>query len=241
VSAHLRYLRFVIRHKWFVLVAGLRVGGIPLWRLLIHDWSKFGPAEWGPYVRNFYGPKLVASYGDARHHGGLSPAEVERMKATRRAAFDRAWLHHQHANPHHWQHWVLREDAGATKALRMPDQFAREMVADWMGAGRAITGRWEAREWYEKNGGPMILNMHTRTLVERLLGVPCYCGARGGSRLACSAFGYCEAHTVPVEAAGGPALPTAEGFRVRGEYPDPETVWSLASTPPGRADGEGER
>ncbi len=227
MTAHWRYLKYVLRHKWFVFVAGRKMGA-PLWRLLIHDWSKFSPTEWGAYARYFYAPKPVAAYGDARNHGGLAPSECERIIAQRRAAFDRAWLHHQHANPHHWQHWVLREDDGATKALRMPEHFAREMVADWMGAGRAITGRWEAREWYEKNGTVMILNMHTRTLVERLLKVSCYCGALGGSRLACSAFGYCEAHMTPVEAQGGVPLATAEGFRQRGEYPDPETVWQLS-------------
>ena len=47
MKAHLRYLGYVLRHKWFVLVAGLKVGA-PLWRLLIHDWSKFTAAEWGP-------------------------------------------------------------------------------------------------------------------------------------------------------------------------------------------------
>ena len=37
---HLRYLSYVLRHKWYVLWAGLWLG-VPLWRLLIHDWSKF--------------------------------------------------------------------------------------------------------------------------------------------------------------------------------------------------------
>lgn len=149
MNAHLRYLSYVIRHKWFVLVAGLRTGA-PLWRLLIHDWSKFLPSEWGPYVRWFYGPE---------------PAVVKA------AAFDRAWLHHQHANPHHWQHWILREHDGGTKTLAMPEHFAREMVADWMGAGRAITGRWEVAEWYAKNR-EKILHPSTRALVRRLLGTP---------------------------------------------------------------------
>lgn len=110
---HLQYLAYVVRHKWFVFRAGLRTGA-PLWRLLVHDWSKFTPAEWGPYVRKFYGG-------------------WERLDE-----FDQAWLHHQHHNPHHWQHWLLREDSGLLKLLRMPDDLVREMVADWMGAGRAI-------------------------------------------------------------------------------------------------------
>lgn len=46
---HLRYALYVARHKWFVLLAGRRTGA-PLWRLLVHDWSKLTPAEWGAYV-----------------------------------------------------------------------------------------------------------------------------------------------------------------------------------------------
>lgn len=131
-----------------MLVAGLRVRA-PLWRLLIHDWSKLTPAEWGPYVRSFYGPQ----------------PRTDAVKA----AFDAAWLHHQHRNAHHWQHWVLREDSGRTKVLPMPERLAREMVADWMGAGRAITGRWDVATWYEFNQGKILLADETRELVERLL------------------------------------------------------------------------
>jgi hypothetical protein len=42
---HWRYLRYLCRHKWFVAVAGLHLG-VGLWRLLIHDYSKFFPSEW---------------------------------------------------------------------------------------------------------------------------------------------------------------------------------------------------
>lgn len=149
--AHLRYGSYVARHKWFVLRAGLRTKA-PIWRLLIHDWSKLLPCEWTPYVRSFYG----------------SQPRTDEVKA----AFDRAWLHHQHANKHHWQHWVLREDSGATKVLEMPERFAREMVADWMGAGRAITGKWEVESWYAKNRDKILLADGTRALVDSLTGWP---------------------------------------------------------------------
>lgn len=146
MSKHLKYLSYLLRHKWFVFQAGLKIKA-PIWRLLIHDWSKFLPCEWFPYVESFYG-----GYGKDR------PQKVQE-------AFDRAWLHHQHLNPHHWQHWVLREDSGAIRPLDMPDHFILEMVADWAGAGRAITGKWEAKEWYEKNAEKMHLSPKTETLV----------------------------------------------------------------------------
>jgi hypothetical protein len=169
VSAHLRYLSYVVRHKWFVFLAGLRTGA-PLWRLVVHDWSKFLPAEWAPYVAYFYGPKEPPAHV-LYSPNGRPNVEANRADwlAERQAAFDRAWLHHQHANPHHWQHWILREDSGAQRLLPMPDSLVREMVADWMGAGRAITGRWEAAEWYRANAHRMSLAPETAGLVESLL------------------------------------------------------------------------
>jgi hypothetical protein len=146
---HWRYLKYVVRHKWFVLVAGRKTGA-PLWRLLIHDWSKFSPAEWFPYVENFYGEKT----DDA--------VEI----ANRKQAFRYAFLHHLHRNAHHWEHWV---QPGKGIAQPMPERFIREMVADWMGAGRAITGRWEVHEWYSKNKPTINLHPVTAGRVQNLL------------------------------------------------------------------------
>lgn len=151
MSKHFKYLSYIVRHKWFVFIAGLRVGVSP-WLLIIHDWSKFLPSEWFPYVESFY--------------GGWGKNRPEWVKA----GFDRAWLHHQHHNPHHWQHWMLREDSGSVKLLQIPIRYAREMVADWMGAGRAITGKWEAVEWYAKNREVIQLHPQTRVAVEQILG-----------------------------------------------------------------------
>lgn len=152
---HLRFLRSVLRHKWFVLVAGLKVGGIAWWRLLIHDWSKFTAAEWGPYVRRF---------GSGRGGAGGKAGDPDE--------FHRAWTHHWHLNAHHWEHWLVLQDDGALRPLVMPEHFTREMVADWMGAGRAYTGRWEVHEWFAKNGQRMNLHPVTRTFVEQLLRAP---------------------------------------------------------------------
>ena len=147
MNKHLKYLKYLARHKYFVFLAGRKTGA-PLWRLVIHDWSKFTPAEWGPYVEFFYGP-----------------AHTPEMSA----AFDRAWLHHIHKNAHHHQHWILREDTGNTVALEMPSIFVKEMLADWAGAGRAITGQWEVEYWYNKNKDRMVLHPSTRIAVEQLL------------------------------------------------------------------------
>jgi hypothetical protein len=148
----------VLAHKYFVLRAGLALDpprGLPALRqmrwwlqLLLHDTSKFLPPEWGPYVARFYRP--------APNAGTF-------------AAFDRAWLHHQHANPHHWQSWLLRNDNGTMTVLRMPEHYMRELVADWCGANRALTGRWGALAWYQQHADVIRLHPATRDEVETLL------------------------------------------------------------------------
>lgn len=169
VKAHLHYASYVIRHKWFVFRAGLRTGA-PLWRLLIHDWSKLTPAEWFPYVRKFYGPTPDWQWLRNRYSGRPNDdANLADWKAEQQAAFDAAWLHHQHRSPHHWQHWLLRLDDGPTEVLRMPVPLVREMVADWMGAGRAITGRWDVAGWYAANHDKLVLHPDVRVQVENLI------------------------------------------------------------------------
>lgn len=137
---HWRYFSYLMRHKFFVLMAAPKMLCSPwshpglYWRLIVHDWSKFLPSEWIPYADSFYGG----------HEWEERPPEL-------RDAFDRAWLLHIHRNDHHYQHHVLREDSGATKLLEMSDDAVLEMLCDWAGAGRAINGRWELSEWYGKN------------------------------------------------------------------------------------------
>lgn len=142
MNACLRYLRYLARHKWFVYRAARSVG-VP-WLGVVHDWSKFRPSEFFPYREFFYGKP------------GQSAQE----------AFDGAWLAHIHRNKHHWQHYVLRQDDGQTKALEMPHRYAREMVADWIGAGLAITGRDNLKDWYAENRNKMLLAPLTRQWVD---------------------------------------------------------------------------
>ena len=53
--------------------------------------------------------------------------------------------------------------------IHSPEKYIREMVADWMGAGLAITGRMEVIEWYGKNATKMLLHPRSRARVEELL------------------------------------------------------------------------
>lgn len=146
---HLAYLKYVLRHKWFVYRA-CRACKVGLWQALIHDWHKFLPSEWLPYARTFYAPDGSKRYQE-------SPE------------FAQAWNHHQKRARHHWQYWLLTWDRGETVPLEMPECYWREMVADWFGAGRAITGKWGALEWFENNEEKIRLAPQTKIFVENLL------------------------------------------------------------------------
>jgi hypothetical protein len=120
-----RYVLFVLYHKYLVFKFGLRVGGIPLWQLLIHDLSKFGPNEFGPYrMRSVTGKDTPA--------------------------YQAAWKHHWSINPHHWEYWV--RDGVATP---MPEVYVREMLADWHAANRTYDTEplqiWLDRKWGRMN------------------------------------------------------------------------------------------
>ena len=50
---HINYLKYVMRHKWYVFLACMRFK-VNLWQAISHDWTKFTPSEWFPYVHTFY-------------------------------------------------------------------------------------------------------------------------------------------------------------------------------------------
>ncbi len=157
MRANLSYLRYVLRHKWFVFVECWSLG-IP-WLGLIHDLSKFRPSEWGPYVRYFYGADGDPKQGKRDDTGYYKPTD------TGDDAFDFAWLLHQKRNRHHWQWWILPEDDGGTKLMPIPEKYLKEMLADWHGAGRA-QGTPDTVQWYQANRGKLQLHSKSRQWIE---------------------------------------------------------------------------
>lgn len=159
-----KYLKNLLRHKWFVFIEACKLG-VPLLGI-IHDMSKFLPDEFFSYARY-----------DFSDDGNNDDKE--------RADFDLAWLKHQRRNKHHWQHWLLMNDSGIAhydewdncpcwmkqvEPLPMPDRYIREMVADWKGAGRAY-GNPDTVGWYMKNMNKIILHPETEKKVLKYLGM----------------------------------------------------------------------
>jgi hypothetical protein len=144
------YFLYVLRHKWFVYQE-CRALGLGFWQSFKHDWTKLLPSEFIPYMNKF-NRKLT---GDDHQR-----------------AFDIAWLHHIHWNPHHWQHHILHNDRDGVKVLRMPEKYVKEMVADWRGVGMALgKGRENAVGWYLDNKDTLALHPQTRSRVETLLSI----------------------------------------------------------------------
>lgn len=174
---HLRYLRYLTRHRWFVFLASCKLG-VP-WLGLIHDLSKFRPSEWFPYAEHFYGAD-GARNREASREGKPDVTDDQR--------FDHAVRLHYQRNKHHWQYWVrpvgaddhldmsLRRHGGPFLMGRyvvqaMPEKYRREMIADWIGVGRAISGRRDWRPWYAANAQRLVVDPGTRAWIERLAGV----------------------------------------------------------------------
>jgi hypothetical protein len=158
-------MRSLLEHKTNVVKAG-GLTGVPFGRLLLHDWSKFSPAEFGRYAR--------------WHHGDPELRDKREWAA--------AWQHHLHHNPHHPEFWLLAwhgnpdfyavDGVGERVAdniivLPMPETYVREMVADWLAASRTYTGKWDIALWLNEHGPKM--RLHDRTVGE-LWGVMCEIG-----------------------------------------------------------------
>ena len=114
-----------------------------------HDRSKYDVIEYRAYDDYFYG-------------GNKSYAV--------KTAFDQAWLHHQHVNPHHWQYWVLiNDDDGVNKALPMPEDYILEMIADWWSFSWREGNLMEIFDWYDKHRNVILFEEETRKTVEKIL------------------------------------------------------------------------
>ena len=168
---YIKYLHYVIRHKWFVVVECFKCGLI--WCGIMHDMSKFLPSEFIPYAKYFYGkyPTIEELKGawKVTEYGITTKEEIKRQ-------FDIAWLKHQHRNPHHWQHWILQNDEDGIKIIEMPYKYVKEMICDWKGAGLAQgykspkDDQWlETRIWYIKNKSKMKLHKWTIKWLDMML------------------------------------------------------------------------
>lgn len=119
-------------------------------QILNHDASKNSPEEYDAYDRYFY--------GDNKSFRVVQD-------------FQKAWLHHIHENPHHWQHWVLVNDEPdeGEVALEMPYECIIEMICDWWAFSWQKGDLSEIFSWYDKHQKYIKLASSTRRIVEDIL------------------------------------------------------------------------
>ena len=139
-----------------------------------HDASKYSDEEYSAYDNFFYGEK--------------TQEVIEN--------FNKAWLHHIHCNPHHWQYWVLINDdedfkvsGQKFKVIEMPDNYIFEMICDWWSfswkeytenlkgnnnddkndKNEPVKSLYSIFDWYRDHEGKMLLGYDTRSKVESIL------------------------------------------------------------------------
>ena len=110
------HLKTILIHKWWVFYYCCKVGLI--WRGIIHDLSKFSPAEFIPNI------KYVRP--------GISPIDVQKEEI----GYASAWIHHKGHNSHHYEYLMDKFDNG-TYATRMPIDDTIELICDMMAANKA--------------------------------------------------------------------------------------------------------
>ena len=159
---YLKYLWYMIKHRWFVMIECFKVGLI--WRGLVHDLDKFRPDEFFPYARYF--AKKVRD-----KNGYYKPTNTGDLD------FDYAWFLHVKRNDHHWQWWIMPDDAEGSIIFSMSYPAIAEMICDWVGAGKA-QGHFspkadvyaKTRKWYGINKDKMQLEPVTRSIIEDTIG-----------------------------------------------------------------------
>jgi hypothetical protein len=147
----LKYFWKTVKHKWFILIIGLKLR-VPFWRLIIHDLSKFSFKELPHYARQFYGDKSDQN------------------------GFIKAWIHHQNYNDHHFEYWIPRYDSFikniANVPVEIPHEAVKELVADWLAAGKVYEGKWPKLgdwSWFEEHFKKIPIHKETRSEIMNLL------------------------------------------------------------------------
>ncbi len=113
-----------------------------------HDESKYSEEEYEPYALYYYVSK--------EKYSGI---------------FDRAWLHHQNANPHHWQYWILLDEDNPNKLTPqvMDLNYIIEMICDWWSFSFNKGNLGEILNYYETNKDKIVFHPETKKQVENIL------------------------------------------------------------------------
>ena len=105
------HFKTITWHRWLVRQGCFKVGLIK--QGLLHDLSKYGPAEFLTGIRYYQGTR--------------SPNAAEREDK----GYSEAWMHHKGRNKHHYEYWSdLNIKTGKFEHFPMPRKYFVEMIMD---------------------------------------------------------------------------------------------------------------
>lgn len=144
------HLKKICIHKYWVFYYCCKAG-IPL-QGIMHDLSKFSPTEFWESVKYYQG----------------SSSPIDACKKDK--GWSAAWMHHKGRNKHHYEYWQDDFDHGG-KPLEMPMKYKKEMLCDYLGAGRAYYGKEftyqkEYEWWQAKSQKPLAMHPKDKEFIE---------------------------------------------------------------------------
>lgn len=148
-----QHFKTITYHKWLVWKGCCAVG---LYRQgILHDMSKYSPAEFLAGVRYY--------------QGNRSPNNAEREEK----GYSSAWLHHKGRNKHHYEYWIDYSVTGSMEGVPMPDKYIAEMIMDRIAACKVYMGKTYTDTaplaYYKRGRGEIPMHAYTREKLEFLL------------------------------------------------------------------------
>jgi hypothetical protein len=120
MKAELLHLKTITKHKYLVTKYCFKSG--LYWQGIKHDLSKYSATEFGASAKYFQGTRSPINYAKETY------------------GYSIAWQHHKGHNAHHWEYWVDWSQ-GKEYVIRMPLNYAYELVCDYLGAGQAYNSK----------------------------------------------------------------------------------------------------
>lgn len=142
-----KHFKTITKHRWLVRKHCFSVG--LYWRGLVHDLSKYSPAEF------FSGAKY--------YQGTRSPNSRQREEI----GYSTAWMHHKGRNKHHFEYWTdLDLVSKRYEPVPMPRVFLTEMVMDRIAACKTYQGKdytdASALIYFDKSAEKKLMHEQTR-------------------------------------------------------------------------------
>ncbi|MBQ6889013.1 MAG: catalase [Lachnospiraceae bacterium] len=151
-----QHFKTITYHKYLVAKGCFRVG---LYKQgILHDMSKYSPAEFFVGVKYFQGDR--------------SPNNAEREAI----GYSSAWLHHKGRNKHHYEYWIdysLKSIPGGMAPAPMPKKYVVEMLMDRIAAAKVYQKEKYTDDsplsYYMQGKDSAPIHEETKALLEKLL------------------------------------------------------------------------